>query len=183
MTKSSYPHHNQITERRIIRGFSNILKQTKTIKSIKVAQIAFASHISRQTFYKYYESKEDFIEQSITIILDDITKILTNDLEFGFDVIVEMLTYIRDNHDIILPFIHYYPNIDNILTNYIRTTVMNSRIDDIKEQLEQAYQLPFIYSLEVYITTIKIIITTWIINDVQTPPDKIATYILKSVKI
>ncbi|MDY3024045.1 TetR/AcrR family transcriptional regulator [Streptococcus pluranimalium] len=183
MTKSSYQHHNQITERKIIRGFSNLLKQTKTIETIKVSQIASASRISRQTFYKYYESKEDFIEQSIAIILDDITKILTNDLKFGYDVIVEMLTYLKDNRDIILPFIHYYPNIDNILTNYIRTTVINSTIVNIEDKLEQAYQLPGIYSLEIYITTIKMIITTWLINDEQTSPDKIATYILKSVKI
>ncbi|MEQ9764553.1 TetR/AcrR family transcriptional regulator [Streptococcus jiangjianxini] len=183
MTKSSDQHHNQTTERLFIKGFAKRLEQYKTVETIKVAEIATASELSRQTFYKYYESKEDFIEQSIAIILDDITKILTNDLKFGYDVIVEMLTYLKDNRDIILPFIHYYPNIDNILTNYIRTTIINSTIDNIEDKLEQAYQLPGIYSLEIYITTIKMIITTWIINDEQTSPETIATYILKSVKI
>lgn len=74
-----------------LKAFS-ILMYSKDLSQISVNEICKKANLSRRTFYNYYNSKEEFINESILIILDEITKILYTDLYFETEILVKMLS-------------------------------------------------------------------------------------------
>ncbi|MFT8187728.1 TetR/AcrR family transcriptional regulator [Streptococcus agalactiae] len=97
-----------------------------------VSDLAKKAQLSRRAFYNHFNSKEDFLRESILIIFDDITKILNNDLLYEEVILKEMLSYMYTNKEIIKSFVCFFPNIDNIIKDYtfrytrLRETTRNS---------------------------------------------------------
>ncbi|HEO2526863.1 TPA: TetR family transcriptional regulator C-terminal domain-containing protein [Streptococcus agalactiae] len=58
-----------------------------------------------------------------------------------------------------------------------------SDIPDLEKQLETAYQIPYSFALDIYISTIESIILNWIDNNFTESPEKIAKYITSVVRI
>lgn len=170
------------TNLKFLKAFSELLKMRR-FEQIKVSDLAKKAQLSRRAFYNYYNSKEDFLRESILIIFDDITKILNNDLLYEELVLKEMLSYMYINKEIIKSFVCFFPNIDNIIKNYIKGMIIHSDIPDLQKQLETAYQVPYSFALDIYISTIESIILNWIDNDFTESPEKIAKYITSVVRI
>ncbi|WP_159545120.1 TetR/AcrR family transcriptional regulator [Streptococcus halichoeri] len=170
------------TNLKFLRAFSELLK-FKSFEQITVREIAKKAHLSRRAFYNHYNSKEDFLREAILIILDEITKILNTDLSFENIVLEKMLLYMYDNREIIQSFVCYFPDIHIIITNYIKDMIIHSDIPNLQEQLENAYQVPYQFALDIYVLTIKSIVLNWIINGFQESPSQIATYISTAVRI
>ncbi|HGD5928925.1 TPA: TetR-like C-terminal domain-containing protein [Streptococcus agalactiae] len=61
--------------------------------------------------------------------------------------------------------------------------ITHSDIPDLHKQLETAYQVPYSFALDIYISTIESIILNWIDNDFTESPEKIAKYITSVVRI
>lgn len=87
-----------------LKAFSELLKM-RSFEQIKVSDLAKKARLSRRSFYNHYNSKEDFLRESILIIFDDITKILNNDLLYEEVVLKEMLSYMYINKEIIKSFV------------------------------------------------------------------------------
>lgn len=170
------------TNLKFLKAFSELLKMRR-FEQIKVSDLAKKAQLSRRAFYNHYNSKEDFLRESILIIFDDITKILNNDLLYEELVLKEMLSYMYINKKIIKSFVCFFPNIDNIIKNYIKGMIIHSDIPDLQKQLETAYQVPYSFALDIYISTIESIILNWIDNDFTESPEKIAKYITSVVRI
>lgn len=170
------------TNLKFLKAFSELLKMRR-FEQIKVSDLAKKAQLSRRAFYNHYNSKEDFLRESILIIFDDITKILNNDLLYEELVLKEMLSYMYINKEIIKSFVCFFPNIDNIIKNYIKGMIIHSDIPDLQKQLETAYQVPYSFALDIYISTIESIILNWIDNDFTESPEKIAKYITSIVRI
>ncbi len=170
------------TNLKFLKAFSELLKMRR-FEQIKVSDLAKKAQLSRRAFYNHYNSKEDFLRESILIIFDDITKILNNDLLYEELVLKEMLSYMYINKEIIKSFVCFFPNIDNIIKNYIKGMIIHSDIPDLQKQLETAYQVPYSFALDIYISTIESIILNWIDNDFTESPEKIAKYITSVVRI
>ncbi len=92
------------TNLKFLKAFSELLKM-KSFEQIKVSDLAKKARLSRRSFYNHYNSKEDFLRESILIIFDDITKILNNDLLYEEVVLKEMLSYMYINKEIIKSFV------------------------------------------------------------------------------
>ncbi|HGD0569606.1 TPA: TetR/AcrR family transcriptional regulator [Streptococcus agalactiae] len=170
------------TNLKFLKAFSELLKM-RSFEQIKVSDLAKKARLSRRSFYNHYNSKEDFLRESILIIFDDITKILNNDLLYEEVVLKEMLSYMYINKEIIKSFVCFFPNIDNIIKDYIKGMIIHSDIPDLEKQLETAYQIPYSFALDIYISTIESIILNWIDNNFTESPEKIAKYITSVVRI
>lgn len=170
------------TNLKFLKAFSELLK-TRSFEQIKVSDLAKKAQLSRRAFYNHYNSKEDFLRESILIIFDDITKILNNDLLYEEVVLKEMLSYMYINKEIIKSFVCFFPNIDNIIKDYIKGMIIHSEIPDLKKQLETAYKVPYTFAIDIYISTIESIILNWINNDFNETPEEIANYINSVVRI
>ena len=170
------------TNLKFLKAFSELLKM-RSFEQIKVSDLAKKARLSRRSFYNHYNSKEDFLRESILIIFDDITKILNNDLLYEEVILKEMLSYMYTNKEIIKSFVCFFPNIDNIIKDYIKGMIIHSDIPDLHKQLETAYQVPYSFALDIYISTIESIILNWIDNDFTESPEKIAKYITSVVRI
>lgn len=170
------------TNLKFLKAFSELLKM-RSFEQIKVSDLAKKARLSRRSFYNHYNSKEDFLRESILIIFDDITKILNNDLLYEEVVLKEMLSYMYTNKEIIKSFVCFFPNIDNIIKDYIKGMIIHSDIPDLEKQLETAYQIPYSFALDIYISTIESIILNWIDNDFTEEPEEIAKYITSVVRI
>lgn len=92
------------TNLKFLKAFSELLKM-RSFEQIKVSGLAKKARLSRRSFYNHYNSKEDFLRESILIIFDDITKILNNDLLYEEVVLKEMLSYMYINKEIIKSFV------------------------------------------------------------------------------
>lgn len=92
------------TNLKFLKSFSELLKM-RSFEQIKVSDLAKKARLSRRSFYNHYNSKEDFLRESILIIFDDITKILNNDLLYEEVVLKEMLSYMYINKEIIKSFV------------------------------------------------------------------------------
>lgn len=92
------------TNLKFLKAFSELLKMRR-FEQIKVSDLAKKAQLSRRAFYNHYNSKEDFLRESILIIFDDITKILNNDLLYEELVLKEMLSYMYINKEIIKSFV------------------------------------------------------------------------------
>lgn len=92
------------TNLKFLKAFSELLKM-RSFEQIKVSDLAKKDRLSRRSFYNHYNSKEDFLRESILIIFDDITKILNNDLLYEEVVLKEMLSYMYINKEIIKSFV------------------------------------------------------------------------------
>lgn len=92
------------TNLKFLKTFSELLKM-RSFEQIKVSDLAKKARLSRRSFYNHYNSKEDFLRESILIIFDDITKILNNDLLYEEVVLKEMLSYMYINKEIIKSFV------------------------------------------------------------------------------
>ncbi|HGD2825739.1 TPA: TetR/AcrR family transcriptional regulator [Streptococcus agalactiae] len=166
------------TNLKFLKAFSELL-ETKSFEQITVSDLAKKAQLSRRAFYNHFNSKEDFLRESILIIFDDITKILNNDLLYEEVILKEMLSYMYTNKEIIKSFVCFFPNIDNIIKDYIKGMIIHSDIP----QLETAYQIPYSFALDIYISTIESIILNWIDNDFTEEPEEIAKYITSVVRI
>ncbi|WP_025194511.1 TetR/AcrR family transcriptional regulator [Streptococcus agalactiae] len=94
------------TNLKFLKAFSELLKM-RSFEQIKVSDLAKKARLSRRSFYNHYNSKEDFLRESILIIFDDITKILNNDLLYEEVVLKEMLSYMYINKEIIKSFVFF----------------------------------------------------------------------------
>lgn len=92
------------TNLKFLKAFSELLKM-RSFEQIKVSDLAKKARLSRRSFYNHYNSKEDFLRESILIIFNDITKILNNDLLYEEVVLKEMLSYMYINKEIIKSFV------------------------------------------------------------------------------
>lgn len=92
------------TNLKFLKAFSELLKM-RSFEQIKVSDLAKKARLSRRSFYNHYNSKEDFLRESILIIFDDITKILNNDLLYEEVVLKDMLSYMYINKEIIKSFV------------------------------------------------------------------------------
>lgn len=92
------------TNLKFLKAFSELLKM-RSFEQVKVSDLAKKARLSRRSFYNHYNSKEDFLRESILIIFDDITKILNNDLLYEEVVLKEMLSYMYINKEIIKSFV------------------------------------------------------------------------------
>ncbi|MGT2935899.1 TetR/AcrR family transcriptional regulator [Streptococcus castoreus] len=167
---------------KLLRAFSELLT-SKGIEQITVSDIAKQAQLSRRVFYNYYNSKEDFLRESILIILDEITKILNTDLLFEYSVLQSVLEFLYSNQEIIQPFVIHFPDIKRIVKNYIKEMVVNSDIPNLSEQLEEAYHIPYYYALDIYVLTVASIIFNWINNNFKEPPEEIARFIDRVTRI
>ena len=164
-----------------LKAFS-ILMYSKDLSQISVNEICKKANLSRRTFYNYYNSKEEFIVESILIILDEITKILYTDLYFETEILVKMLSYLYNNKDIILAFILYFPDIILIVKEYAKEIVLHSKKIN-NQKLGEAYGIPPSFALDLYTMSIISIVFTWIKNGFKETPEEIANFIKISVKI
>ncbi|HGD2418654.1 TPA: TetR/AcrR family transcriptional regulator [Streptococcus agalactiae] len=92
------------TNLKFLKAFSELLKM-RSFEQITVSDLAKKAQLSRRAFYNHFNSKEDFLRESILIIFDDITKILNNDLLYEEVVLKEMLSYMYINKEIIKSFV------------------------------------------------------------------------------
>lgn len=170
------------TNLKFLKAFSELLT-FKNFEQIKVSDLAKKAQLSRRAFYNHYSSKEDFLGGAILLIFDDITKILNNDLLYEQAVLEEMLDYMYINKRIIKSFVRFFPNFNIIIRDYIKDMIIHSAIPNLKKQLEEAYQVPYDFALDIYTLTIESIILKWINNDFKENPKEIAKYINRVVRI
>lgn len=170
------------TSKHIMLAFISLL-ENKSLQKITVTDIVKEANISRATFYSYFNNKDDVIEYTIEKHLNDITLILSKNLLFKEPILIEMLTFILENRVVFDAWVKYYPNIDSIITTYIKEMILNSDIVDLDLQLRQGYQVSEKFALDLYVMTTKSIILNWITHGYEETPEEVARIIHLSVRI
>lgn len=159
--------------------FAKKLNEEQGIPSIQVSRLVKELQISRSTFYNYFHSKEDLFRESIDFILDDINSILVKDMLLDKTVINNLLYYLKDNCDIIEPYIRYYPNIEQYIADYTKGIIESSDIPFLHQVIENRWSIPYTYSLDIFSYSITMIICIWIRHGWQDSCEEITSYIMK----
>lgn len=68
-----------VSESKILNAFVELL-QIKDFDKISISNICDKSGVSRTTFYRYYENKEDLVDSTIETIMSDLTVIFSKTL-------------------------------------------------------------------------------------------------------
>lgn len=171
------------TEKKIILATCTLLKKTKSWEAIKLIDIVKESKLSKSTFYNYFESKQAIKEQSLFIVLDEITIILYRDLSFGDEVLLQLFNHLKDNQYLLQLLIQYYPNFGIEIKKYIRTMLIYSNIEYLSKRLETSYQIPEKFAINVYTLTIESIILDWIRSDCFEEPKEMVDILRTAIKI
>lgn len=170
------------TEMKIINSYCNLIK-IKNPNNISIKDIIIDAKISKSTFYNYFSTKDSLIEEATNIILDEITKIVNHDLQFNEQVVIELLSYLKNNKNIVDAIRKVQRNIVFTINDYIKDLILNSEIIDFENTLVSEYNLPFEYAFTLYVATIQSIITQWIDDDFKEEPESISNFIMNSVRI
>lgn len=170
------------TEKKIILAFLSLLPK-KEINSISVAEIIDSASVSRSTFYSYFHSKEDLNSHSLTYLLDEMTSILNEDLLFNKNVMVKLFRYLKENRELFMILMKYYPGFEISIKKYIKNIILNSDIPNLRTQLIEAYQITDYLALDVYVTTIESIISSWIRYGSPETPEQLADILYTTLKI
>ncbi|MGT2832929.1 TetR/AcrR family transcriptional regulator [Streptococcus halotolerans] len=174
--------HQTLTksQRYLIDAFIKLLDE-KSPADIRIIDILNVSGVSRTTFYNYFDSKESLIDFCLSAYIDHITLILNQDLAYPDQVVVDALTFLKEHSNYTRALVLYYPNIDQIVTNYITkmTDPKHSSIDHLNAKLKEGYHFSEKYLLSIYVMTIKTIIFVWVKNDFKETPSEV-TAILKT---
>lgn len=170
------------TKRKIISAYTSLLNETSKTK-ITITDIVDRSQISRTTFYHYFSGLDDLNNECINTAINDINHILNKNLLFNIPILTEMLDYIKANGYYFQTWKKYYLKFDQTVTDYIKTTIKNSDIVNLKQQLEEGYKIPEKFAFEVCVLTIKTIIYKWIDSNYHEPSQEIAETIHKAVPI
>ncbi|MEQ9809858.1 TetR/AcrR family transcriptional regulator [Streptococcus jiangjianxini] len=167
----------------IIDAFIKLLDE-KSPADIRIIDILNVSGVSRTTFYNYFDSKEALIEFCLSAYLERVTLILNQDLTYPDQVIVEALTFLKNHSDYTRALVLYYPNIDQIVTNYITTMTdpKHSSIDHLSAKLKEGYHFSEKYLLSIYVMTIKTILFVWVKNDFKETPSEVTAILKRAVQ-
>lgn len=170
------------TEMKIINSYCNLIK-IKNPNNISIKDIIIDAKISKSTFYNYFSTKDSLIEEATNIILDEITQIVNTDLQFNDQVVLELLTYLKNNSNIVDAIRKVQPNIVFTINDYIKDLILHSEIVDFENTLVSKYNLPFKYALTLYVATIQSLITQWMDDDFEEELESVLKYISISIRI
>ncbi|HFI0575489.1 TPA: TetR/AcrR family transcriptional regulator, partial [Streptococcus suis] len=115
--------------------------------------------------------------------LDEITQIVNTDLQFNDQVVLELLTYLKNNSNIVDAIRKVQPNIVFTINDYIKDLILHSEIVDFENTLVSKYNLPFKYALTLYVATIQSLITQWMDDDFEEELESVLKYISISIRI
>ncbi|MET3557497.1 AcrR family transcriptional regulator [Streptococcus rupicaprae] len=170
------------SEHKIVVAFCQLLLE-KQLDDISIKDLLNKAQSSRSSFYNYFANKENLINSTIHIALDQINQVLNKNLLLRKPITIEMLDQISENRDIFFPLVTAFPDFETIIKEYIKDVVTHSSIQDLYEKLETNYQMPSEFALNIYVKTIQEIIFTWIRKGFTEAPEEIADMIYQTVLI
>lgn len=169
-----------IVEKKIITAYCQLLL-SKDKSDITTNDVYLAAEISRSSFYNYFHNIEEVEEGVLDFILDRLNFIIQKNMLLQKKFILQVLQFIDEHRDIYYPIFLKYEQIETIVSQFIKQTILNSDIRNLNQKLEISYKIPSKYSLEIYVMTFQTIITTWIRSNFEETPENIADLIYKSV--
>jgi len=162
---------NQINESKelITKALIRLLNE-KSLTAISMTDIANEAEVVRMTLYRHFKSKEEIILHIVETKIDDLMKQMGGKSELTiYNLILFRFRILK-----VSPFTHmlYECNQLNNLFSIIRSHVMN------KLQLISPINYePFF--LEFLIGGIDKVTEKWIVEDMQIPPDEMATRVYR----
>lgn len=169
-----------ISERKIVNAFIELLEE-KPLEHISITDIIKKANLSRPTFYYYYSNKDDLVETTFSKILDNVSSILQEDMTYQEGVMVKAMTYLKDNQKLCLALINHIPKINSLIREFITATILNSDFEDVTQLMEDTYQVPAHYALEIYVSIVTTIFTLWLEEGCKESPEEISHIILNAV--
>ena len=152
------------------------LMETKPLEQIKITEIAAAAHISRMTFYKYYESKAEVLEDYLYEIVNAYIEEVRNTPEIGgfrdYTHICHCFQFFQQHSSFVLTLIRtgMYSILINALNHYMDTYVLPYTTHYTRYEL-------YYYSGALCNTFVK-----WIEAGMQETPEEIATLVYQNTK-
>lgn len=125
------------------------------LKKVSIEEIAEQAHISKATFYKYYNNKVDLAESVLEVIFqedsENFKKILNSDIDFEKQI--KQLVQVHEENfeerseDFYTDIAKYYPVLDSIVNkhkermfSYINSFLLeNQKLGNIRNSLNVAF--------------------------------------------
>lgn len=152
------------------------LMETKPLGEIKITEIAAAAHISRMTFYKYYESKANVLKDYLYEIVHSYIEDVKSTPEVG------------GFHDYthICHCFRFFQQHSSFILTLIRTGMYSILIDALNHYMD-TYVLPYTthhtrYELYYYSGALCNTFVKWIEAGMQETPEEIAALVYQHTK-
>lgn len=175
-----------VTHRNIINSYIRRL-EIQHYKSISVVDIVNDANIHRGTFYLHFDSKNHLIDEVQDIFLEGLNAHSKNSFaqkDYKYESILltfsELLKYYKQNKIIFLSFIKNNPEfvsgLKYIFFQNLKKVCNNNELPFSVDLSKKNYLLTYIFSAHLGI------VEEWLINDIETNPETIASIIVTLTK-
>ncbi|MDU6445294.1 MAG: TetR/AcrR family transcriptional regulator [Streptococcus sp.] len=168
-----------VSESKILNAFVELL-QIKDFDKISISNICDKSGVSRTTFYRYYENKEDLVDSTIETIMSDLTVIFSKDPLMREGSQLEALYYFYNHGKLCQVLLKKFPEIKVASTNYLKNAYLTSDIELFKK-LKEKYQVSEKYSLDIHVSAVLAPIFNWIEEGFVESPAEMVEILNKAV--
>lgn len=163
----------RLSKQLLRNGLISLLKE-KSIHKISVREICDTAEINRTTFYKYYGSQYDLLEDIETVLLDELSEKITDNPDKQQSRLVQILYFISDNKNIFKLLVNnnidiafpqkmlYLPEIQKSLSEFTKREEFAPYSD---------------YTYEFLVNGGYCIIRKWINQEKRESPEELADYI------
>lgn len=161
-----------LTQEYIYAAFLQILKK-KHYDDISVCEICTKAGVSRMSFYRNFESKEDLTFKGIDKIVKKLSAIIEklNNINI-FTVTQETFSFAKNYKTVLF----------NIMNSQISNLLQSMIIKDLQEKAKIDYiNKTSKYIPVFYFTSIVSVLVEWLKNDTQETPEEMATLLTKLI--
>lgn len=167
------------TENYLKQALAKLLLE-KNFEEVTVSDLTRTAGINRGTFYLHYVDKYDMADQFKNDTLDDLFHILSDESIYTDTraVLFRTLTYVKENFEFIYAisksaYVDFPKTIKDFVYEFLLT------VPEFKETITAYYDIPYQYTLEVYLSSIESIISLWVANGGKESTEEITDIILK----
>lgn len=165
-TSRNQTEKNRRTRMRIGEAIIALMEKC-TLDEVRISQVVLKAHVSRMTFYHYYESKEaalmDYLSELMLLFSEEAK-------ERNINVTLGSVEHIEYSFQ-------FYARYENFLLRLERSGCYNILIDGINQFLEKNYTPVFggeIYNLYFYAGALLNVFMMWLKNGRKEHPSEIA---------
>lgn len=167
----------------INKAFISLMNE-KELEAITIFELTRKAHLNRGTFYLHYKDKNDLLEQIKADFFNHLFMILDDEIIYTdtVHILEKTLEAFKANYPLVAA-LSQSTNLDfrKTLADFIYSVLLS--IDNYQFLIQESYDIPLDYALEVYMTTIISIISHWISKGCLEEPEQISRYILKIISV
>ena len=150
--------------------------------TISISKLCKRAGINRSTFYLHYEDKYQMIDSFKSEIISQLSSysLFEAENEYPQKLMIAKFHILRANERLINALTKsHYIDFREAIREYITTIILSDKQETATQRfLEENFQIPPKYALEIFLSSVEGIISLWIAGGAQEEPEEITDMIL-----